>query len=368
MLDANMKFLVVDDFSTMRLITRDLLKDMGFTQVQEAEDGVDALNRLRNGNFDFVLADLNMPYMSGIDLLRCIRADAALKLMPVLIMTGEAKRENIIEAAQAGASGYLIKPFTATALDEKLQRIIQGIPKVHRPANAPVSVPVTIPTNAPVNIPEKSVSPVTSDSHINPPVKLASKIGRMARALHNDLRELRYDKNLERIAPSLLGAQDRLSLVATLAQQAAERALHATEAAQPIVETMEIESRQLAKDWQRLFEQQLDSAQFKSLVTQTRAFLADAQKQSKATNTYLMEIMLAQDMQGQASRIVRKIVDVTQQMEEQLVQLLVEDLPPAANAETYAGKSNVAAMHPARRNDSAVSEDSIGELLGKLGF
>ena len=357
MVDANMKFLVVDDFSTMRLITRDLLKDMGFIQVQEAEDGVDALNRLRNGNFDFVLADLNMPYMSGIDLLRCIRADAALKLMPVLIMTAEAKRENIIEAAQAGASGYLIKPFTATTLDEKLQRIIQGIPKVHRPVNTPVSVP------------EKPASPaVAADSHNNPPVKLANKIGRMARALHNDLRELRYDKNLERIAPSLLGAQDRLSLVATLAQQAAERALHATEAAQPIVETMEIESRQLAKDWQKLFEQQLDSAQFKNLVTQTRAFLADAQKQSKATNTYLMEIMLAQDMQGQASRIVRKIVDVTQQMEEQLVQLLVEDLPPAANAETYAGKSNVAAMHPARRNDSAVSEDSIGELLGKLGF
>ena len=123
MVDANMKFLVVDDFSTMRRIVKNLLKELGFTNVQEAEDGVDALNKLRGGDFDFVVSDWNMPNMTGIELLRAIRADATLKHLPVLMVTAEAKRENIIEAAQAGASGYVVKPFTAGTLDEKLKKI-----------------------------------------------------------------------------------------------------------------------------------------------------------------------------------------------------------------------------------------------------
>ncbi len=125
MADVNMKFLVVDDFSTMRRIVKNLLKDLGYTNVQEAEDGVDALSRLRGGDFDFVVSDWNMPNMTGIDLLRAIRADATLKHLPVLMVTAEAKRENIIEAAQAGANGYVVKPFTAATLDEKLKKIFQ---------------------------------------------------------------------------------------------------------------------------------------------------------------------------------------------------------------------------------------------------
>jgi len=128
--DPNLKFLVVDDFSTMRRIVRNLLKELGFTNVQEAEDGVDALNKLRNGEFDFVVSDWNMPNMTGIDLLRNVRADAKLKHLPVLMITAEAKRENIIEAAQAGASGYIVKPFTAATLDEKLKKIFQNMAKL----------------------------------------------------------------------------------------------------------------------------------------------------------------------------------------------------------------------------------------------
>lgn len=128
--DPNMKFLVVDDFSTMRRIVRNLLKELGFTNVTEAEDGVDALNKLRGeGNFDFVVSDWNMPNMTGIELLRTIRGDANLKHLPVLMVTAEAKRENIIEAAQAGASGYVVKPFTAATLDEKLKKIFQTMQK-----------------------------------------------------------------------------------------------------------------------------------------------------------------------------------------------------------------------------------------------
>ena len=117
------KFLVVDDFSTMRRIVRNLLKELGFLHVQEAEDGVDALAKLRADKFDFVVSDWNMPNMTGIDLLKAIRADSTLKHLPVLMVTAEAKKENIIMAAQAGASGYVVKPFTAAVLDGKLKKI-----------------------------------------------------------------------------------------------------------------------------------------------------------------------------------------------------------------------------------------------------
>lgn len=128
MVDANMKFLVVDDFSTMRRIVRNLLKELGFANVQEAEDGIDALNKLRGEDFDFVVSDWNMPNMTGIELLKTIRADAKLKHLPVLMVTAEAKRENIIEAAQAGASGYVVKPFTTGTLDKKLKKIFEKMP------------------------------------------------------------------------------------------------------------------------------------------------------------------------------------------------------------------------------------------------
>ena len=128
----NTKFLVVDDFSTMRRIVRNLLKELGFANVQEAEDGVDALNKLRTEQFDFVVSDWNMPNMTGIDLLREIRADANLKHLPVLMVTAEAKKENIIMAAQAGASGYVVKPFTAVTLDEKLKKILAAFPQLNK--------------------------------------------------------------------------------------------------------------------------------------------------------------------------------------------------------------------------------------------
>jgi two-component system chemotaxis response regulator CheY len=125
-----MKILVVDDFSTMRRIVRNLLKELGFSNVHEAEDGVEALNKLRSeNNFDFVVSDWNMPNMTGIELLKVIRADPELKHLPLLMVTAEAKRENIIAAAQAGASGYVVKPFTAATLDEKLKKIFLTMQK-----------------------------------------------------------------------------------------------------------------------------------------------------------------------------------------------------------------------------------------------
>ncbi|WP_028312798.1 chemotaxis response regulator CheY [Derxia gummosa] len=125
MSDTNLRFLVVDDFSTMRRIVRGLLKELGYNNVDEAEDGAIALNKLRGGGFDFVVSDINMPNMNGFDLLQNIREDASLKHIPVLMVTAEAKKEDIVLAAQRGASGYVVKPFTKATLEEKIAKIIQ---------------------------------------------------------------------------------------------------------------------------------------------------------------------------------------------------------------------------------------------------
>lgn len=129
MSDPKMKFLVVDDFSTMRRIVRNLLKELGYTNVDEAEDGVVAMQKLTAGGFEFVVTDWNMPNMTGIELLKAIRANSQLQHLPVLMITAEAKKENIIEAAQAGASGYIVKPFTAATLAEKLAKIFEKLDK-----------------------------------------------------------------------------------------------------------------------------------------------------------------------------------------------------------------------------------------------
>jgi len=126
-LDKNMKVLVVDDFSTMRRIIKNLLRDLGFTNISEADDGSTALPMLKDGDFDFVVTDWNMPGMQGIDLLRAIRADGKLSHIPVLMVTAEAKKEQIVMAAQAGVNGYIVKPFTAATLNTKLDKIFERL-------------------------------------------------------------------------------------------------------------------------------------------------------------------------------------------------------------------------------------------------
>ncbi|HKT95018.1 MAG TPA: chemotaxis response regulator CheY [Paraburkholderia sp.] len=128
-MDKGMKILVVDDFPTMRRIVRNLLKELGYSNVDEAEDGAAGLARLRGGSYDFVISDWNMPNLDGLAMLKAIRADASLSQLPVLMVTAESKKENIIAAAQAGASGYVVKPFTAATLDEKLNKILEKMAK-----------------------------------------------------------------------------------------------------------------------------------------------------------------------------------------------------------------------------------------------
>lgn len=126
-MNKDMKILVVDDFSTMRRIIKNLLRDLGFTNVTEADDGATALPMLKQTQFDFLITDWNMPGMQGIDLLKAVRSDPGLASLPVLMVTAEAKRDQIVEAAQAGVNGYIVKPFTATTLKEKIDKIFERI-------------------------------------------------------------------------------------------------------------------------------------------------------------------------------------------------------------------------------------------------
>ena len=126
-MDKNMKILIVDDFSTMRRIIKNLLRDLGFNNTHEADDGNTALPMLKNGDFQFVVTDWNMPGMTGIDLLRAVRADERLKQLPVLMGPAEAEGDQTIEAAQAGVNGYVVKPFTAQVLKEKIDKIFERV-------------------------------------------------------------------------------------------------------------------------------------------------------------------------------------------------------------------------------------------------
>ena len=124
---TDLKFLIVDDFSTMRRIVRGLLKEMGCNNADEAEDGAVALNMLKNSKFDFVVSDINMPNMNGFELLKAVKGDESLRHIPVLMVTAEARKEDIVMAAQNGAAGYIVKPFTKATLEEKVQKILQKL-------------------------------------------------------------------------------------------------------------------------------------------------------------------------------------------------------------------------------------------------
>ena len=126
-MSTDMKFLIVDDFSTMRRIVRGLLKEIGYQNAEEAEDGVEALSMLKQAKYDFVVSDINMPNMTGFQLLNAIKADPTLKHLPVLMVTAEARKEDIVLAAQSGAAGYIVKPFTKATLEEKVLKIMQKL-------------------------------------------------------------------------------------------------------------------------------------------------------------------------------------------------------------------------------------------------
>jgi chemotaxis protein CheZ len=225
---------------------------------------------------------------------------------------------------------------------------------------------------APEEAPAAEQAPHGSDLHDAescPADKVINRIGHMTRSLHDSLRELGYDKNLEKAAAAIPDARDRLNYVAAMTEQAAERVLNAVDMAQPVVERVQTDAAKLALEWQKMFDKQMDVEQFKALVTQTHTFLNDVPKQTKAMNAYLMEIMMAQDFQDLTGQVIKKIMEVTQQIEQQMVDLLVENMP-AANKGTIQtdGLLNGPVINAEGRTDVVTNQDQVDELLDSLGF
>jgi chemotaxis protein CheZ len=193
-----------------------------------------------------------------------------------------------------------------------------------------------------------------------------NEIGHMTRALHDSLRELGYDKNLQKAASDIPDARDRLNYIASMTQAAAERVLNATEAAQPIVDKIESGAKNLAGEWQKLFDNKLDENQFKQLAMNTHAYLLELPRQTRQTSAHLTEIMMAQDFQDLTGQVIKKVMDVTQHLEQQLLALLVHHAPPSVQLDS--SLLNGPVINAAGRTDVVTSQAQVDDLLESLGF
>ncbi len=198
--------------------------------------------------------------------------------------------------------------------------------------------------------------------------EVVNRIGTITRMLHDALRELGYDRLLERAAASIPDARERLSYVAAMTEQAAVRALNAIEAAQPIQDRLQDEALQLGTDWQRLFDRQLTIEEFKVLVDRTRAYLNEVPQQTRATNAQLLEIMMAQDFQDLTGQVIKKITAIAQEMEQQLVRLLVDLAPPKARADLDGALLNGPVLKTDGGPGVITSQAQVDTLLESLGF
>ena len=331
MADKELKFLVVDDFSTMRRIVRNLLKELGFNNVEEAEDGVDALNKLQAGGYGFVISDWNMPNMDGLELLKTIRADGAMSALPVLMVTAEAKKENIIAAAQAKNSTKSLRNWACE--------------------DATMMQP--------------SIKPADEHSAGD----IIARIGSLTRMLRDSLRELGLDQAIAEAAEAIPDARDRLYYVVQMTAQAAERALNSVEASQPHQDQMEKSAKALTQRWDDWFADPIDLADARELVTDTRQFLADVPAHTSFTNAQLLEIMMAQDFQDLTGQVIKRMMDVIQEIERQLLMVLLENIP---EQESRPKRENQSLLNGPQVDTSkagvVASQDQVDDLLDSLGF
>lgn len=197
---------------------------------------------------------------------------------------------------------------------------------------------------------------------------LFSQIGHLTRKLHDTLRELGYDKKLEKTVESIPDTRERLTYIAVMTQQAAERALTATEAAQPLQEKLEAGAVALNAKWQRLFDNQLSLEEFKQLADETRSYLKEVPSHTKATNAQLMEVMMAQDFQDLTGQVIKKVIDMAQQMEQDMLHLLLATTPAEKKTEMDAGLLNGPVINAEGRSDVVTSQSQVDDLLESLGF
>jgi chemotaxis protein CheZ len=198
------------------------------------------------------------------------------------------------------------------------------------------------------------------------------RVGQLTRMLHDSLRELGYNKLLEKATSAIPDAQDRLAYVAVMTEQAAERSLNATEIAKPIQDKLAADAASLSGLWQQLFDNQGSgqpgSDAFKNLVVRTRNYLDDIPNRTGATNAQLLEIMMAQDFQDLTGQVIKKITEMVQNLEQQLVQLLVDNVPADKKGETGMGLMNGPVVNPEGRSDVVTSQSQVDDLLASLGF
>lgn len=197
---------------------------------------------------------------------------------------------------------------------------------------------------------------------------LFSQIGHLTRKLHDTLRELGYDKKLAETIDAIPDTRERLAYIAAMTQQAADRALTATEVAQPIQDKLEAGAMELSTKWQRLFDNQLSLEEFKQLAEETRSYLKEVPNQTRATNAQLLEIMMAQDFQDLTGQVIKKVIDMAQQMERDMVQLLLATTPAEKKTEMDATLLNGPVINAEGRTDVVTSQVQVDDLLESLGF
>jgi len=200
------------------------------------------------------------------------------------------------------------------------------------------------------------------------PERVFSQLGQMTRGLHNLLRELGYDKTLEKVANQLPDNRDRLNYIAAMTAKAAERALNAAEIAQPIQAQLAGGAQDLAGKWEKMFNKQLGVAEFRQLVLDTRSFLADVPTRTEATNAQLMEIIMAQDFQDLTGQVIKKVLEAAQNLEAQLLALLIETTPEEKRQTMDPGLLNGPVVNAAGRSDVVTSQEQVDDLLESLGF
>jgi chemotaxis protein CheZ len=205
-------------------------------------------------------------------------------------------------------------------------------------------------------------------SSCDPSEMLINRIGLMTRILHDNVRKLGYDKTTQRATALIPNVYDRLDYVASLTRQAADRILNATEAAQPVIEKIGSESQTLANEWQKLLDCKLDVDQFRHLVNQTNDFLAGLPNKTTTTHAYLMEIINAQSSQEMSWQLIKQIVDITQQLEKQLLELLIANPPSSVDSGAYAELLSRPTIKPDNRTLAASDHDQVDELLASFGF
>lgn len=227
---------------------------------------------------------------------------------------------------------------------------------------------------APTPAPAPAAAPVAAASESTMATATAgggalhSQIGHLTRALHDTMRELGYDKTLERAVGKMPDTRDRLNYISTLTEQAAVKTLNAVEEAKPMQQKLETEAAQLSGKWQDLFERKLDAEQFKALVHQTRQYLGEVPLNTKATNAKLMDIVVAQDYQDLTGQVLKKLSDTVQQLENQLVALLIESLPEDKKKEMDSSLLNGPVINADGRSDVVTNQAQVDELLESLGF